>query len=114
MFGLFSGNKDLQLHPSELKDRIENGDDLVILDVRENWEHSRVRIPNAIHIPLAQLPQKLAQIDKDKDVVVYCHHGVRSLQACHFLKKNGFEKVKNLHGGIDAYALHADRSLPRY
>ncbi len=114
MFGFLSGKNDLQLHPADLKERIDSGDDLVILDVRENWEHSRVRIPNAIHIPLGQLSQKLSEIDPAKEVVVYCHHGMRSLQACHFLKKMGFEKVKNLHGGIDAYALHVDRSLPRY
>ena len=114
MFGFFSEKNEMELHPKELQERLEKGDDLVIIDVREDWEHSRVRLPDAIHIPLAQLPRKLSEIDRDKDVVVYCHHGARSLQACHFLKKMGFEKVKNLTGGIDAYALHVDRTLPRY
>ena len=114
MFGSLFGNRDLQLHPNDLKEKMDKGEDLIILDVREGWEHTKVKIPDALHIPLAQLPQKLAEIDREKDIVVYCHHGVRSLQACHFLKKMGFEKVKNLHGGIDAYALHVDRSLPRY
>jgi len=114
MFGFISGRKELELHPTELKTRLDNGEDLVIIDVRENWEHSRVKLPDALHIPLAELPRKLSEIDKEKDVVVYCHHGARSLQACHFLKKMGFERVKNLTGGIDAYALHVDRTLPRY
>ena len=114
MFGSFFGNRDLQLHPNDLKEKLENGEDLIILDVREGWEHARVKIPDAVHIPLAQLPQKIAEIDRGKDIVVYCHHGVRSLQACQFLKKMGFEKVRNLHGGIDAYAHLADQTLPRY
>ncbi|MGC8501336.1 MAG: rhodanese-like domain-containing protein [Leptospirillia bacterium] len=114
MFGFISGRKELELHPTELKTRIDNGEDIVIIDVRENWEHSRVKLPDALHIPLAELPRKLSGIDKEKDVVVYCHHGTRSLQACHFLKKMGFERVKNLTGGIDAYALHVDKTLPRY
>jgi adenylyltransferase/sulfurtransferase len=114
MFGSFFGNKELQLHPNDLKEKMDKGEDLLILDVREGWEHARVKIPKAMHIPLAQLPQKLSEIDRDRDIVVYCHHGVRSLQACHFLKKMGFEKVRNLYGGIDAYANHVDRSMLRY
>ncbi|MEC4682592.1 MAG: rhodanese-like domain-containing protein [Nitrospirota bacterium] len=114
MFGSLFGNKDLQLHPTDLKGKLDKGEDLLIIDVREGWEHARVRIPNALHIPLAQLPQKISELDRERDIVVYCHHGVRSLQACQFLKKMGFEKVQNLHGGIDAYANHVDRSLPRY
>lgn len=114
MFGSFFGNREIQLHPNDLKEKIDSGEELLIVDVREGWEHAKVRIPNALHIPLAQLPQKLSQIDREKDVVVYCHHGVRSLQACQFLQKMGYEKVRNLHGGIDAYAVHVDNSLPRY
>lgn len=114
MFGSLFGNRNIQIHPTDLKEKMENGEEVLLLDVREGWEHAKVRIPNALHIPLAQLPQKFSEIDREKNVVVYCHHGVRSLQACQFLQKMGFENVKNLHGGIDAYAVHADSSLPRY
>lgn len=114
MFGLFGGHGDVQIPPHELKERMDKGEDIVILDVREDWEHAHVRIPDARHIPLAQLPQAISSLDRSKDIIVYCHHGVRSLQACQFLKKNGFEKIQNLKGGIDAYARMVDPSLPLY
>jgi|UniRef100_A0A7C3QUN0 rhodanese-related sulfurtransferase len=113
MFGLF-GRGDIEILPHELKEKMEKGEEIVILDVREDWEHARVRIPGARHIPLAQLPQALSQIDRDKDIVVYCHHGVRSMQACQFMKKNGFEKIRNLRGGIDAYARTVDKTMQTY
>ena len=114
MFGLFGGGSDIQLDPKELKKRIDAGEDLILLDVREDWEHSRVKIPGAKHIPLGQLNRVLEDIHKEATVVVYCHHGARSLQACMAMKKAGYEKVQNLKGGIDAYSIHVDPSLPRY
>ncbi|AFS52448.1 rhodanese-like domain-containing protein [Leptospirillum ferriphilum] len=114
MFGGLFGGGDIEILPQELKERMERGEDILLIDVREDWEHARVKLPGARHIPLAKLPQMLSQIDPKKDIVVYCHHGARSMQACQFMKKNGFEKIKNLRGGIDAYARVVDRSLPTY
>ena len=114
MFGGLFGGGDIEILPQELKERMERGEDILLIDVREDWEHARVRIPGAQHIPLAQLPQALSKIDRDKDIVVYCHHGVRSMQACQFMKKNGFEKIRNLRGGIDAYARTVDKSMQTY
>ncbi len=113
MFG-FGGPGELEILPQELKDRMDRGEEIVIIDVREDWEHARVHIPDTKHIPLNRLPNEIGVLDKTQDIVVYCHHGTRSMQACQYLQRMGFQKIKNLRGGIDAYAKIVDPSMPRY
>ncbi|MEC4683803.1 MAG: rhodanese-like domain-containing protein [Nitrospirota bacterium] len=111
------GGTDISLSCGEMKkwlDR-EGGDgDCFLLDVREEWEHRFVRFPGSLNIPLSRLPENLWRISSDGLVIVYCHTGIRSLLACYLLSKNGFSKIRNLEGGIDAYALKVDARLPRY
>lgn len=88
----------------------------MLLDVREVAEHEFVALPESTLIPLGELPERVDEIAdwKDKEVVVYCHHGVRSLHAIAFLKAQGFQKVRNLTGGIDRWSLEVDPEAPRY
>lgn len=98
----------------EVKARLDLGDDLVLLDVREPQEVAFCAIQGSVHIPLGQIPGRLHELDREREIVVLCHHGARSFQACAFLRSRGFENVYNLDGGIDAWSLSVDPSVPRY
>ena len=98
----------------ELKKRLDNGDDIVLLDVREAWEYSMANIEGSVLISLGELPQSIDRLDQDAEVVCYCHHGMRSADAMGFLLQQGFSNVKNLEGGIDAWSVLVDPSVPRY
>lgn len=98
----------------QLQQRLQNQEDLVLLDVREDNEYAHAHISGSLHIPLRQLPQAIAQLDAARDLVVLCHHGVRSQQACLFLEQYGFQRLYNLRGGIDAWSLNCDPTVPRY
>lgn len=86
----------------------------VLLDVREDPEVSFVTLPGAVHIPIGRLAERLGELDPDAPIVVYCHHGVRSSRAMGLLERAGFTRVRHLTGGIDAYAVQVDPTLPRY
>lgn len=103
-----------QLSATELKTRIQNEEQLFLLDVREPNEFEYARIENSVLIPLNQIPQRLGELDPQQEIVVICHHGVRSQQACMYLVNSGFEHVANLTGGIDAWSCDCDSSVPRY
>ena len=100
--------------PKELKARLDNGDKLVLLDVREPWENSLAKLNGSLLIPLGTLPQSLSQLDKNTEIIAYCHHGMRSGDATGFLLQQGFPNVKNLIGGIDAWSIQVDGTVPRY
>jgi rhodanese-related sulfurtransferase len=103
-----------QLSPPELKAKIENQEPVFLLDVREPFEFAYSRIADSTLIPLNQIPGRLQELATDQEIVVICHHGVRSMQAANFLAQVGFEKVSNLVGGIDAWSIECDSSMPRY
>jgi rhodanese-related sulfurtransferase len=86
----------------------------VLLDVREPWEYEKARIEGARLIPMRELPARIAEIDDERDVVAICHHGGRSMQAAMFLEKQGFKRVHNLLGGIDAWSRTIDPAVPLY
>jgi len=100
--------------PRELKDRLDKGDKLFILDVREPWEYSMAKIEGSVLIPLGTLPQSLDKLDRNTEIVAHCHHGMRSDDAVGFLLQQGFTNVKNLVGGIDAWSIQVDSTVPRY
>jgi rhodanese-related sulfurtransferase len=85
-----------------------------LLDVREPWEYERARIAGARLVPMREVPARLAEIDPQKEVVAICHHGSRSAQVAVFLEKNGYGKVHNLVGGIDAWSRMVDPAVPTY
>jgi rhodanese-related sulfurtransferase len=87
---------------------------VTLLDVREPWEFDLCRMDGSVHIPLGQLPGRLAELDPARPTVVICHHGVRSLHAGAFLERQGFGDVVNLHGGIDGWARSVDAGMAIY
>jgi adenylyltransferase/sulfurtransferase len=97
----------------QLKSRMDRGDDLYLLDVREPHEYEIVNL-GAHLIPLGDLPERIHELDTSKEIIAYCKSGVRSARAVGFLRKSGFGKAKNLLGGIDAWAAKIDPRLPRY
>lgn len=103
-----------QWSPQQLQKSLRDNPSLQLLDVREANEFAYARIEGSLHIPLRQLPERLDELDAEQDVVVICHHGMRSQQACLFLEQAGFTRLTNLHGGIDAWSLSCDPAVPRY
>ncbi|HEX3410004.1 MAG TPA: rhodanese-like domain-containing protein [Candidatus Binataceae bacterium] len=103
-----------EIQPGELQARRTRGDQLIVLDVREPEEVAIAPFPDAVHIPMADIPARLTELDPDAEWVVVCHHGVRSAQVAGYLARMGFERVSNLDGGIDAWSLTVDRATPRY
>ena len=104
----------MNILPMEAKQKREAGDSFVLLDVREEWEYQRAHIPDSILIPMGEIPRRLSELDLDDEIVTLCHHGMRSASAQAFLIQSGFTNVKNMTGGIDAYSLTADPTIPRY
>ena len=102
------------ISPKELKTRLDNGEKLVLVDVREEWEYSLAKLHGSILIPLGTLPQSLTRLNRDSEIIAICHHGMRSADATNFLLQQGFPNVKNLVGGIDAWSTQVDGTVPRY
>lgn len=100
----------------DLASGLENNEVIHIVDVRDPWERAIAKLEDHQHIPLGELPERFGEIRPPDGalVVVYCHHGVRSLAAAEFLKQRGLEGVVSLDGGIDAWAHHVDPKTPIY
>ena len=104
-----------QITSTELKQRMDNGDDIQIVDVREDFEVAMGQIPNAIHIPLGQVLNRMGEIDPTRETVVYCKMGGRSARAIDALQRSGYSgKLINLQGGIIGWSNEVDPSLPKY
>ena len=99
---------------SELKIRQDQGDDIFLLDVREPHEYSMAKIEGSVLIPLGELANSLDKLDKNTEIVAYCHKGMRSADAVGFLLQQGFANVKNLIGGIESWSIEIDNAVPRY
>jgi len=100
--------------PRELAARLARGDSPVLLDVREAWEYAIAALPGSVLVPLGTLQQRTGTLDAQAEYVVYCHHGGRSAMAAQWLRSQGFARVANLEGGIDAWSLEVDATVPRY
>ena len=97
-----------------LKTKLDVGEALVLLDVRESTEVEIACIANAVHIPMGEIPGRLQELDLDANIVVYCHHGIRSMQVANFLARHDFKRVENLAGGIEAWAVIVEPGMARY
>ncbi len=106
--------KHEEVFPDEMKKRLEGPRDFILLDVRQPWENQKVALPDSVLFPLNQLAVEKPPYPDDKEIIAYCHHGVRSVTAIELLKRHGFKNVKHLAGGIDLYSQTADPSVPRY
>lgn len=108
--------EDIHVMPVDVKLKLDKGEDVVILDVREPFEYEIAHIEGARLIPLSELVLRLHELEpyRDKEIFVYCHKGGRSMMATQILRSRGFKKVKNIFGGIDAWADQVDPAVPKY
>jgi hydroxyacylglutathione hydrolase len=105
--------QSIQMTVEELKDRLDRGERPFLLDVREPFEFRIANLGGQL-IPLREVPMRMNELDRNEEIVVYCHHGNRSRRAVEFLYESGFTNVKNLVGGIDAWSKRIDSSVPLY
>lgn len=105
---------DLEISPREVKDRLDRGEKLLLVDVREPWEYAQCRVEGAKLIPMGTIPANLQQLDGDEDVICYCHHGMRSLDVANWLRAQGVTSAKSMAGGIDRWSMEIDPAVPRY
>jgi len=104
-----------ELTPREFLDRRERGEDLTLLDVREDWELEKAPVPtDIVHIPMGEISDRLSELDPKKETVVICRSGGRSAQVAQYLERQGFGKVFNLSGGILAWSRVIDPRIPQY
>ena len=100
--------------PAELKARLDRGEQVFILDVRNPEEYRICSIPGSTLLPLPALPKRFGELDREREMVVHCKSGMRSQKAIQFLCQQGFTNLKNLNGGILAWADSVDPTMPRY
>ncbi|MBY0273938.1 hypothetical protein K2Z84_01260 [Candidatus Binatia bacterium] len=103
-----------EISVTDLSRRIAEPNAPVVLDVREPQEIAIARFPGALEIPMQSVPSRIAELDPNAEVFVLCHHGMRSAHVAEYLAEQGFTRVGNVTGGIDAWALMVDPSVPRY
>jgi rhodanese-related sulfurtransferase len=103
-----------EISPHDLKGRLDRREAPVLLDVRQDWETKLCRLPNSVHIPIEEIEVRVEELNAQDDIVVYCHQGVRSAAVAEYLRSLGFTSVRNLSGGLDAWARTIDPSMRRY
>lgn len=105
-----------QITPQQLQARLndKSGTGPLLLDVREPWEFQICHLANSVSMPMRAVPARIAELDRDAETVVICHHGMRSYQVAMFLEREGFSRVYNLTGGVDGWARTVDTSMPVY
>jgi len=104
----------LEITPADVKARLDQGEKLILIDVREPWEFALCRIEGAKHLPLGALAANLNTLPDVDEVICYCHHGMRSLDAATWLRFQGIERAKSLAGGIERWSVEVDPKVPRY
>ena len=109
-----AGGRVSEITPRELKARLERSERPLLLDVRQDWETRLCRLDNAVHIPIEEIELRVEELDPNDEIVVYCHQGVRSAAVAEYLRSLGFKDVKNLAGGLDAWARTVDPGMRRY
>jgi adenylyltransferase/sulfurtransferase len=103
-----------EITPHELKARLDASHRPLLLDVRQDWETRLCKLPNAVHIPIEEIELRTEELDPATEIVVYCHQGVRSAAVAEYLRQLGFRDVKNLSGGLDAWARTVEPGMRRY
>ena len=104
---------NLEITPAEVKQRLDRGEKLALIDVREPWEFNICSIEGAKLIPMGTVPANLQALDSDDEIVVYCHRGMRSLDVVVWMRERGVQ-AKSLAGGIERWSLEIDPNVPRY
>ncbi|HEY3929170.1 MAG TPA: rhodanese-like domain-containing protein [Candidatus Koribacter sp.] len=104
---------DYEIQPEATQELQKRGE-AVLLDVREPWERETARIEPSLHIPMGDIPARVQELDPDAHLVVYCHHGVRSMNVTVWLRQQGYESVQSMAGGIDRWSRFIDPTVPLY
>lgn len=106
----------LEIDVRSTKQMLDQAERFILLDCRESGEVATAKIAGSMHIPMREIPSRLGELESHKAarIIVHCHHGGRSLRVTQFLRQQGFEQAQNLAGGIDAWSLEIDPSVPRY
>ena len=105
----------IEINPSEVKRRLDAGEHIRMVDVREPFEHQQAHIEGAEPIPMRSVPQSLESLRSGTGpLVFFCHHGMRSLQVTQWLRRQGLEECMSMAGGIDRWSLEIDPAVPRY
>jgi len=107
-------NDTMEISVQEVRDKLAARAPIVVLDVRQPWEHQIGHIAGSTLIPLNELPARMAELDASAEIVTYCHHGGRAMQAARFLQANGYGNVRSMAGGIEAWSVEIDPSVERY
>jgi rhodanese-related sulfurtransferase len=105
---------NLEIVPRDVRQRLKSGESLLLVDVREPWEHQTAHIEGARLIPLREIPAHVDDIQDAGEVVLFCHHGMRSLDAAAWLRSKGIAGARSMSGGIDRWSVEIDASVPRY
>lgn len=105
---------NIEISPREVKERRDRGEKFLFVDVREPWEHQTTHIEGAKLIPLGQISSSLQELEAAGDVVFFCHHGMRSLDAAAWLRSQGVESARSMAGGIERWSTEIDPKVPRY
>ena len=107
---------DFEIAPSDLAAKLSGGKpaDLILLDVREPWEHDAAKIDGSLLMPMGQVAARVQELDPDAHIVTICHAGMRSLNVAIWLRNEGLDNVQSLRGGIDAWSREVDPKVPRY
>ena len=111
-----SGEPSLEIGVEACRDAAWLRGECLLLDCRTPEEHATARIPGSLLIPMQELPERIAEIEawRHKPVIVHCHHGMRSLTVARWLRAGGFAGARSMRGGIDAWSMQIDPSIPRY
>jgi adenylyltransferase/sulfurtransferase len=105
---------NMEVAPGEVKDMLARGEKLLFVDVREKWEYDTTHIEGSVLIPLREIPANLARLEAASELVLFCHHGMRSLDAAAWLRSQGVEGARSMSGGIDRWSAEIDPNVPRY
>ncbi len=105
---------DYEITAEEVKAKLGQGGELMLLDCREPWEYQTARVEGAVNIPMGEIPARVQELDPDGHIIVLCHHGVRSLNVTAWLRQQGFDKAQSMAGGIDRWSRVVDPKVPIY
>lgn len=105
---------NIEINPREVKEFLARGGNTLFVDVREKWEHDTARIEGSTLISLREIPGNMSVFERADGIVLFCHHGMRSLDAAAWLRSQGVASARSMAGGIDRWAIEVDPSVPRY
>jgi rhodanese-related sulfurtransferase len=105
---------NIEISPREVKDLLARDPKVLFLDVRDQWEHDAAHIEGSVLIPMREIPSNLQRLENAGDIVVFCHHGMHSLDVAAWLRSQGVEAARSMSGGIERWSTEIDPAVPRY